>query len=83
MSIIFYEEYEYHHFIGRRVSYIEYELYAFHTISVVIGSDRELTTEIIDSVIIESDSKLQFDGHPSFTVAEIPIIGCIFNKVSV
>ena len=40
--------------------------------AVVVGRDRELAAEVADGFIIESDSQLQFNGHPSLAVAEIP-----------
>ena len=40
--------------------------------AVVVGSDGKLATEIADGIIIECDSQLQFNGHASFVVAEIP-----------
>ena len=51
---------------------IEYELGAFCSNTVVVGSDGELATEIANVIIIEGDSQFQFDGHSSFAVAEIP-----------
>ena len=68
----FAEEDEYHLSNRRRVSEIYCELRAFCTDAAVIGSDRELTSEVIDRIIIQRDSQLQFDSHPSFAVAEIP-----------
>ena len=40
--------------------------------AVVVGSDGKLATKIADSIIIKGDSQLQFNGHPSLAVAEIP-----------
>ncbi len=40
--------------------------------AVVVGRDRELAAEVADGIIIKGDSQLQFNGHPSLAVAEIP-----------
>ena len=50
---IFDEEDEYNLFLGRRVSEIECELWAFHTNSVVIGRDRKLAGLYSQDRIIE------------------------------
>ena len=53
-------------------SKIECEFRTFCSDAVVVGCDGELATEITDGIIIEGDSQLQFNGHPSLVVAEIP-----------
>ena len=40
--------------------------------AVVVGWERKLAAEVADGIIIEGDSQLQFNGHPSLAVAEIP-----------
>ncbi len=55
-----------------RHSKIECEFRAFCTDALVVGSDGELAAEVAEGIIIEGDSQLQFNGHPSLAVAEIP-----------
>ena len=40
--------------------------------AVVVDRDRELAAEVADGIIIKGDSQLQFNGHASLAVAEIP-----------
>ena len=51
---------------------IKYKFRAFCSDTVVVGCDGKLAAEIADGIIIEGDSQFQFDGHPSFAVAQIP-----------
>ena len=53
-------------------SKIECEFRAFCSDAFVVGRDGKLAAEIADSIIIEGDCQLQFNGHPPFAVAEIP-----------
>ena len=39
---------------------------------LIWGGDGELAAEVADGIIIEGDGQLQFNGHPSLAVAEIP-----------
>jgi len=50
----------------------EYELCSSRSFPIVIDSDGKLAAEIADGIIIKGDSQLQFNGHASFAVAEIP-----------
>ena len=51
---------------------IECKFRAFCADAVIVGRDGKLAAEIADGIIIKRNSQLQFDGHPSFAVAEIP-----------
>ena len=53
-------------------SKIKCEFRVFCSDAVVVGSDGELAAEVAEGIIIEGDSQLQFNGHPSLAVAEIP-----------
>ena len=53
-------------------SKIKCKFRAFCSDAVVVGSDGKLAAKISDSIIIKRDSQLQFNGHPSLAVAEIP-----------
>ena len=53
-------------------SKIECEFRAFCSDAVVVGRDGKLAAEIADSIIIKRDRQLQFNGHTSLAVAEIP-----------
>ena len=51
---------------------IECKFRSFCADAVIVGRDGKLAAEIADGIIIKRNSQLQFDGHPSFAVAEIP-----------
>ena len=69
---IFAKEDEYHLSHRGRVSEIECEFRTFCSDAVVVGCDGELAAEVADGIIIKRDSQLQFNGHTSFAIAEIP-----------
>ena len=51
---------------------IECKFRSFCADAVIVDRDGKLAAEIADGIIIKRNSQLQFDGHPSFAVAEIP-----------
>ena len=53
-------------------SKIECEFRTSCTDAVVVNRDGKLAAQVADGIIIEADCQLQFNGHPSFVVAEIP-----------
>ena len=69
---IFDEEDEYHLFLGRRVSEIECELCSFRAYTVIVSRNWELVDKHVNLFLLQIRSQLQFNGHPSIIIAEIP-----------